>query len=108
MTQPEPGKQQEQTTEPTPEEVSAPAAGEVTTGSPERSSAETPDAPHVPFADPQAVFAGLSLASLEADLDALMSDKMGELDGMLAGLEQLVERLEGEVTQLEKPSDDSA
>ncbi|MEV0676657.1 hypothetical protein AB0I60_09050 [Actinosynnema sp. NPDC050436] len=66
------------------------------------------DAPRpAPPVDPQLLFGGLSLASIEADIDAMMSDKMTELDGMLAGLEELVVRLEGEITSLEAPPDDS-
>ncbi|GAA1280694.1 hypothetical protein [Saccharothrix xinjiangensis] len=57
--------------------------------------------------NPQDLFGTLSLASIEADIDRLMTEKMSELDGMLAGLEELVQRLEGEITQLEPPSDDT-
>ncbi|MFI9007022.1 hypothetical protein ACIGNX_07310 [Actinosynnema sp. NPDC053489] len=56
-------------------------------------------------ADPQELFGSLSLSAIEADIDRLMSDKMSQLDGMLAGLEELVQRLEGEITNLEPPSD---
>ncbi|MEU5691399.1 hypothetical protein [Actinosynnema sp. NPDC020468] len=49
-----------------------------------------------------------SFAALEANLEALMNDKMSELDGMLAGLEELVVRLEGEITGLEPPPDGTA
>jgi len=63
-------------------------------------------APTAP-ADPQELFGSLSLAAIEADIDAMMNDKMTELDGMLAGLEELVVKLEGELTQLEAPPDDS-
>jgi hypothetical protein len=57
--------------------------------------------------NPQELLGTLSLASIEADLDRLMTEKMSELDGMLAGLEELVQRLEGEITQLEPPDDDT-
>ena len=53
------------------------------------------------------MFGSLSLTDIEADIDRLMNDKMSELDGMLAGLEELVQRLEGEITNLEPPSDDA-
>ncbi|MFD1152290.1 hypothetical protein, partial [Saccharothrix hoggarensis] len=56
--------------------------------------------------DPQELFGSLSLSAIEADIDRLMNDKMSELDGMLAGLEELVQRLEGEITNLEPPPDD--
>ncbi|WP_447004684.1 hypothetical protein ACRAKI_34725 [Saccharothrix isguenensis] len=58
--------------------------------------------------NPQELFGSLSLSAIEADIDRLMNDKMSELDGMLAGLEDLVQRLEGEITNLEPPPDDPA
>ncbi|QFZ23644.1 hypothetical protein [Saccharothrix syringae] len=57
--------------------------------------------------NPRDAVGSLSLAAIEADIDRLMTEKMSELDGMLAGLEELVERLEGEITQLEPPTDDN-
>ncbi|MFE9744627.1 hypothetical protein ACFYOT_06960 [Saccharothrix saharensis] len=57
-------------------------------------------------ANPQELFGSLSLSAIEADIDRLMSDKMSQLDGMLAGLEDLVQRLEGEITNLETPPDE--
>jgi hypothetical protein len=61
-----------------------------------------------PAANPQELFGSLSLAAIEADIDRLMNDKMSQLDGMLAGLEDLVQRLEGEITNLEPPPDGPA
>jgi hypothetical protein len=58
--------------------------------------------------NPQELFGSLSLSAIEADIDRLMNDKMSQLDGMLAGLEDLVQRLEGEITNLEPPPDDPA
>ena len=58
-------------------------------------------------ANPQELFGSLSLSAIEADIDRLMSDKMSQLDGMLAGLEELVQRLEGEITNLEPPPDEA-
>ncbi|WP_033436563.1 hypothetical protein [Saccharothrix sp. NRRL B-16314] len=55
--------------------------------------------------NPQELFGSLSLSAIEADIDRLMNDKMSQLDGMLAGLEDLVQRLEGEITNLEPPPD---
>ena len=37
-------------------------------------------------ANPQELFGSLSLSAIEADIDRLMSDKMSQLDGMLAAL----------------------
>ncbi|MCE6995801.1 hypothetical protein LZG04_13460 [Saccharothrix sp. S26] len=85
MTEPVPG----QTPEPTEHE---PAEGETTPAGPAA-------------ANPQELFGSLSLSAIEADIDRLMNDKMSQLDGMLAGLEDLVQRLEGEITNLEAPPD---
>ncbi|MFI9813052.1 hypothetical protein [Saccharothrix variisporea] len=60
----------------------------------------------MPAVDPQLLFGSLNLAAIEADIEAMMSDKMSELDGMLAGLEELVGRLESEITSLETPPPD--
>ncbi|PSL54986.1 hypothetical protein B0I31_106509 [Saccharothrix carnea] len=60
-----------------------------------------------PAVDPQELFGSLSLSAIEADIDRLMSDKMSQLDGMLAGLEELVQKLEGEITNLEQPPDEA-
>ncbi|GGP56567.1 hypothetical protein [Saccharothrix coeruleofusca] len=80
MTQPQP--------DPTPGQTPEQPLGQT----PPAAGAEPPPAP--------------SMAAFEADLDALMNEKMGELDGMLAGLEQLVDRLEGEISQLEDLPDE--
>lgn len=84
-------------TEPVPEQTPEPAVDDATatpTGGPEPAAA-----------NPQELFGSLSLSAIEADIDRLMSDKMSQLDGMLAGLEDLVQRLEGEITNLEPPPD---
>ncbi|MEO6088615.1 MAG: hypothetical protein ABIQ18_36445 [Umezawaea sp.] len=57
-----------------------------------------------PF-DPQTIMAGLSITDMEADVDALLNDKMSKLDEMLDGLDQLVARIEGEVERIEKDPD---
>jgi hypothetical protein len=60
---------------------------------------ETPaDAPQI---DPQALLRGLSIADLESDVEALMNDRMAELDQMLDGLDQLVQKIEGEMEQFD-------
>jgi len=55
--------------------------------------------------DPQAILAGLSITGLEADVEALLNDRMGKLDEMLDGLDQLVARIEGEMERFEKEAD---
>ncbi|WP_158846985.1 hypothetical protein [Saccharothrix deserti] len=70
--------------------------------------AEPPAAePAAAAVNPQELFGSLSLTAIEADIDRLMNDKMSQLDGMLAGLEELVQKLEGEITSLETPPDDT-
>jgi hypothetical protein len=54
-----------------------------------------------PF-DPQAILASLSITDMEADVEALMNDRMSKLDEMLDGLDQLVARIEGEMDRFEK------
>jgi hypothetical protein len=71
------------------------------------STGAPPDQPEPPHVDPQLLFGGLSLDAIEADIDAMMADKMSRLDGMLSGLEELVVRLEGELTALETPPEDN-
>ncbi len=79
------------------------AAGETAGDTPGGTPA---DAAAAPSANPRELFGNLSLSAIEADIDRLMSDKMSQLDGMLAGLEELVQRLEGEITNLEPPPDE--
>lgn len=55
--------------------------------------------------DPQAIFSGASIAAMEADIEALMNDKMSQLDEMLEGLEQLVQKIEGDMDKIEEVSD---
>jgi hypothetical protein len=45
---------------------------------------------------------GMSIAALEADIEALMNDRMSKLDEMLDGLEQLVQKIEGDLDQYEE------
>ncbi|MEV8443144.1 hypothetical protein AB0425_37685 [Actinosynnema sp. NPDC051121] len=87
-------------TEPVPGQTPEPAVADDATATPT-------DGPEPAAANPQELFGSLSLAAIEADIDRLMSDKMSELDGMLAGLEDLVQRLEGEITNLEPPPDEA-
>ncbi|WP_199444563.1 hypothetical protein [Umezawaea beigongshangensis] len=57
---------------------------------------------------PEAIARGMAAASsgsLEADLDALMSDRLDKLDEMLAGLDQLVQKIEGDIAGYEKRVD---
>lgn len=51
--------------------------------------------------DPQAILASLSMSDMEADVEALMNDRMSKLDEMLDGLDQLVSRIEGEMDLFE-------
>lgn len=86
----------------------SPTAGTTADTTAEVPAAEVPAAgePGPAAANPQELFGSLSLSAIEADIDRLMSDKMSQLDGMLAGLEDLVQRLEGEITNLETPPDE--
>ncbi|MCS7483079.1 hypothetical protein ACFFQW_48915 [Umezawaea endophytica] len=72
---------------------------------PESASNSSPQDPQAAPFDPQAVFAALSITNMEADVEALLNDRMGQLDEMLDGLDQLVARIEGEVNQFEKGVD---
>jgi hypothetical protein len=52
--------------------------------------------------DQQATPQGVSIAALEADIEALMNNRMSKLDEMLDGLEQLVHKIEGDLDQYEE------
>ncbi|GAB2996257.1 hypothetical protein [Saccharothrix stipae] len=129
MTEPVPGQTPEppaattapQAPEPTAPQAPEPAPAEPGPVEPEPTAAAAPTAPEpagpgpsgpdptpgpAAAANPQELFGSLSLSAIEADIDRLMSDKMSQLDGMLEGLEELVQRLEGEITNLEAPPDD--
>ncbi|XVS64149.1 hypothetical protein ACQPYE_38885 [Actinosynnema sp. CA-299493] len=86
--------------------VTGPAtAATDTADTPGTAGTDGADGPRPGAANPQELLGSLSLSAIEADIDRLMSDKMSQLDGMLAGLEDLVQRLEGEITNMESPSD---
>jgi len=106
MTEPVPG----QTPEPAVADdaiATPPPGGPDTTDTTDSAGAAGADGPQPAAVNPQELFGSLSLSAIEADIDRLMSDKMSQLDGMLAGLEDLVQRLEGEITNLEQPPDES-
>jgi hypothetical protein len=67
---------------------------------PESASDPSPQDPQAAPFDPQAILAALSITDMEADVEALMNDRMSKLDEMLDGLDQLVARIEGEMDQL--------
>ena len=66
---------------------------------PESASNSSPQDPQAAQFDPQAIFAALSITDMEADVEALLNDRMSKLDEMLDGLDQLVARIEGEVDE---------
>jgi hypothetical protein len=73
---------------------------------PESASNPSPQDPQAAPFDPQAIFEALSITDLmEADVENLMNDRMGKLDEMLDGLDQLVARIEGEMSKFEKQVD---
>ncbi|MFD0199408.1 MULTISPECIES: hypothetical protein [Saccharothrix] len=93
-------------TEPVPGQTPEPAAADDATAPPPPAR-EPETAEPGTTVNPQELFGSLSLSAIEADIDRLMSDKMSQLDGMLAGLEELVQKLEGEITNLEPPPDEA-
>jgi len=64
-----------------------------------------PEPAPTPAAAPPTDFQGLSIAAMEADIEALMNDKMSQLDEMLAGLELLVQKIEGDLDEIEEVPD---
>jgi hypothetical protein len=94
---------------------------DVTDAEPNPTPAEPPRAPSVEDAlraateaaarfgvPPEAIarsMAAASSGSLNANLDSLMSDRLDALDEMLAGLDQLVAKIEGDIAGYEKRID---
>ena len=72
---------------------------------PESASNSSPQDPQAAQFDPQAIFAALSITDMEADVEALLNDRMGKLDEMLDGLDQIVARIEGEMDQFQNLTD---
>ena len=110
MTEPVPGQTPEPAVADAATATPPPAGPDAAQQQPTDTSAptETPEpAEPAPGVNPQELFGSLSLADIEADIDRLMNDKMSQLDGMLAGLEELVQKLEGEITNLEPPPEDT-
>lgn len=53
---------------------------------------------------PQTIL-GMPISALEADIEDFMGDRMSKLDEMLAGLEQLVQKIEGEMERYGESTD---
>lgn len=65
-----------------------------------------PDAPAV---DPQEILqaiSGINLAAIDADIEGKFGAKMAELDKMLEGLDDLVNKIEADIQNLDQPKPD--
>ena len=63
-----------------------------------------------PAVDPQEILKAISavnLDAIEADIESAFGARMAELDKMLAGLDDLVNKIESDIQNLDQPKPDS-
>ena len=63
-----------------------------------------------PAVDQEAIFqalSGINLNTIEADIESAFGSRMAELDKMLAGLDELVDKIEGDLKNMDQPKPDS-
>ncbi|WP_156212672.1 hypothetical protein [Lentzea aerocolonigenes] len=68
-----------------------------------------PTDPSVPAVDPQEILkaiSGINLDTIDADIESAFGAKMAELDKMLEGLDDLVNKIEADIQNLDQPKPD--
>ncbi|MEV6240126.1 hypothetical protein [Lentzea sp. NPDC051838] len=68
-----------------------------------------PAGPEAPEVDPQEILKAISaanLAAIDADIESAFGAKMAELDKMLEGLDDLVNKIESDIQNLDQPKPD--
>lgn len=68
-----------------------------------------PTDPGVPPVDPQEILkaiSGMNLDAIDADIESSFGAKMAELDKMLEGLDDLVNKIEADIQNLDQPKPD--
>jgi len=63
-----------------------------------------------PAVDQEAIFqalSGINLNTIEADIESAFGSRMAELDKMLEGLDELVDKIEGDLKKMDQPGPDS-
>jgi Skp family chaperone for outer membrane proteins len=68
-----------------------------------------PTDPGVPAVDPQEILkaiSGINLDAIDADIESAFGAKMAELDKMLEGLDDLVNKIEADIQHLDQPKPD--
>ncbi|GGN18352.1 hypothetical protein GCM10011609_69270 [Lentzea pudingi] len=73
--------------------------------------AEGQNASQIPgSAEQQAIFqalSGINLNTIDADIESAFGSRMAELDKMLEGLDELVNKIEGDLQNLDQPKPES-
>jgi hypothetical protein len=75
--------------------------------SPEAEGQNTSQIP--PETDPQEILkaiSGINLDSIDADIESAFGSRMAELDKMLEGLDDLVNKIESDIQNLDQPKPD--
>jgi hypothetical protein len=63
-----------------------------------------------PVVDPQEILkaiSGINMDAIEADIESSFGSRMAELDKMLEGLDDLVNKIESDIQNLDQPKPDS-
>ncbi|MDX3657383.1 hypothetical protein PV646_08720 [Streptomyces sp. ID05-26A] len=73
--------------------------------------AEGQNASEIPTsAEQEAIFqalSGINLNTIDADIESAFGSRMAELDKMLEGLDELVNKIEGDLQNLDQPKPES-
>jgi hypothetical protein len=74
-----------------------------------QNASQIPPGPVPPGVDPQEILnaiGGIDLDAIEADIESAFGSRMAELDKMLAGLDDLVSKIEKDIQNLDQPKPD--
>ncbi|MCG8925571.1 MULTISPECIES: hypothetical protein [Lentzea] len=74
---------------------------------PEGQNASQPAPPQVDQEEILKAISGIDVSAIEADIESAFGSRMAELDKMLEGLDELVNKIESDIQNLDQPKPES-
>ncbi|WP_329788713.1 hypothetical protein V1227_30015 [Lentzea sp. DG1S-22] len=74
---------------------------------PEGQNASQPTPPQVDQEEILKAISGIDVSAIEADIESAFGSRMAELDKMLEGLDELVNKIESDIQNLDQPKPES-